>query len=70
MTLTPGDQRVRLDNVGPVRVRITSYQLGDEFRCTIDNVDPGATIARGRGVTRAAAEAEALNVAQGAIGSD
>jgi hypothetical protein len=36
-------------------VRITSYQLKDEWRCEIANVSPGATIARSTGPTREAA---------------
>jgi hypothetical protein len=44
-------------------VNITSYRLGAEFRCTIDNVDPGATIARSTAPTREQAEQEAVKSA-------
>jgi hypothetical protein len=45
-------------------VGIASYKIGDRFICQIDNVDPGARVARGEGQTRAAAEQEALAIAQ------
>lgn len=41
-------------------VNIASYQLGDKFYCTIDNVSPGAWIAKGEGSTREEAEKKAL----------
>lgn len=45
-------------------IGITSYKLKDRYYCKIDNVDPGATIARGQGATREEAEGEALRKAQ------
>jgi hypothetical protein len=36
-------------------VRIVSYKLKDDWRCEIDNVSPGAKIARATGPTREAA---------------
>ena len=44
-------------------IGITSYKLRDRFYCKVDNVDPGATIARAQGDTREAAESEALRKA-------
>jgi hypothetical protein len=44
-------------------VCITSYRLRDVFYCKIDNVDPGATIARAQGGTRDEAEGEAMRKA-------
>jgi hypothetical protein len=44
-------------------VNIISYRLGTEFRCSIDNVDPGATLSRTVGPTREAAEQEAVKLA-------
>ena len=41
--------------LGGWAVRITSYKLQSEWRCEIDNVSPGATIARAKGPSRAAA---------------
>lgn len=40
-------------------VRITSYQLKGEWRCEIDNVSPGATIARATGDSRETAVGKA-----------
>jgi hypothetical protein len=37
-------------------VRLTSYALEDRWYCKIDNVSPGATIARAEGVSREEAE--------------
>jgi hypothetical protein len=45
-------------------VRIVSYQLRGTFLCKIDNVDPGAVIARSQGPTRADAEREATQKAR------
>jgi hypothetical protein len=49
-------------------VCITSYKLRDRFVCKIDNVDPGATIARGHGATREEAEAGTLERAKLRLG--
>ncbi len=38
-------QVVRKDIAGQP-VSVTSYRIGDRFFCHIDNIDPGATIAR------------------------
>jgi hypothetical protein len=43
---------------------ITSYKLRDRFYCKIDNVDPGANVARAQGATREEAERDALRRAQ------
>ena len=40
-------------------VGIVSYRLGDKWFCEIDNLDPGARIARAEGPTREAAERDA-----------
>ncbi|MBL9008326.1 MAG: hypothetical protein JNJ46_28960 [Myxococcales bacterium] len=44
-------------------INVTSYRLRDRYYCKIDNNDPGATISRGQGETREAAEEEALRKA-------
>lgn len=44
-------------------IGITNYKLKDRYYCKIDNVDPGATIARGQGATQQDAEQEALRKA-------
>ena len=44
-------------------IEIETYQLGDVFYCTINNVDPGARFARAEGPTREDAESKALEKA-------
>ncbi len=46
------------------QVNIVSYKLGDRYCCEVDNVSPGARLARGEGATREGAEAEALDIAR------
>ncbi len=55
--------RERRENVSGWPVSIVSYRIGDCFYCTIDNVDPGARIARAEGATREEAEGKALHKA-------
>ena len=50
-------------------VNITSYRLAGEYRCVVDNVSPGAAIARGEGPTREIAENEAIGIAAKRLGS-
>lgn len=40
-------------------VGITTYRVGENWICKIDNVSPGAIVARGRGATRDEAVASA-----------
>ncbi len=61
--MTPEEYRERKESVPPYTVHITSYRLGDVYLCTIDNVDPGAVIARSKGSSREEAEAMALRSA-------
>ena len=42
-------------------VNVTSYQLGDRFYSTVDNISPGAWIAKTEGATREEAEKKALD---------
>jgi hypothetical protein len=46
------------------QVGIVSYKLGSRFICEIDNIDPGARLARAEGATREAAEEAAMVTAQ------
>ncbi len=48
-------------------VNLTSYKVGDRYHCIIDNVDPGAWIARAEGATREEAEAKATEQAQASL---
>lgn len=45
-------------------VRFTSYRLGDRYHCQVDNVEPGAVIARAEGATREDAERAAREQAR------
>ena len=44
--MRPEEYQERTQSVPPFQVHIVSYRLGDEFHCSVDNVDPGAVIAR------------------------
>ena len=50
-------------------VGVTSFRLGEEWICHVDNVSPGAIIARGRGASREEAEQAALAIATKRLGS-
>jgi hypothetical protein len=41
-----------------------SYKLGERFICEIDNVNPGARVARAEGSTREDAERTAIETAE------
>lgn len=64
MQSKPEEYQTRVEQVGEWRIRIVSYKLGDQFICTIDNVDPGATIARVIASTRSEAESVAVKKAK------
>jgi hypothetical protein len=49
-------------------VRLTSYRIGETFHCTLDNVSPGATLARTTGSTREEAERKAIERATERLG--
>jgi hypothetical protein len=49
-------------------VGIVSYRLGDRFICEIDNVNPGARVARAEGATREEAERAAIETAERRLG--
>jgi hypothetical protein len=53
------DYQRREENLAGWPVGIVSYRLGDRWFCEIDNVSPGARIARAEGPTREAAERDA-----------
>ena len=54
------EYRERYEEIAGWRAHIVSYKIGDRYYCTIDNVDPGARLARGEGATREEAETAAL----------
>ena len=45
------------------KARVTSYKLGDTYHCSVDNVSPGAVVARTEGKTREEAENGAVEKA-------
>ena len=45
------------------KARVTSYRLGDTYHCSVDNVSPGAVVARAEGKTREEAENRAVEKA-------
>jgi len=47
-------------NVNGVDLKITTYQIGNEYYCHIENKDPGAVIARAEGTDRNTAKELAL----------
>lgn len=44
-------------------VHLTSYRIGETYHCTVDNVSPGAAVARASASTRAEAERIAVEKA-------
>jgi hypothetical protein len=44
-------------------VNLTSYRIGENFHCTVDNVSPGATLVRTTGATREEAERKGIEKA-------
>jgi hypothetical protein len=50
------DYQRREEKLAGWPVGIVSYRLGEKWFCEIDNLDPGARIARAEGPTREAAE--------------
>ena len=58
-----GYERRRQELVG-WPIEIETYQVGDVFYCTINNVDPGARFARAEASTREDAEKQALAKAE------
>ena len=63
-SLRPEGYTERTEDLGPWKMHVVSYQLGQSYYCTVDNVDPGAVLARGSGQTLAEAEAMALEKAR------
>ena len=54
----------RRQPLGDWTIELETYQLGDVFYCTINNVDPGARFARAEAPTREEAERKALEKAE------
>ncbi len=58
----------RREKVGEFEINIESYRTGDTYYCSVDNVDPGAVVARAKGKTREEAEESAVKKASERIG--
>jgi hypothetical protein len=69
MTLKAEDYTTRREHVGPFEISIMSYRLGDTYYCSVDNVNPGAVVARADGATRAEAEEAAVAKARERVGN-
>jgi dsRNA-specific ribonuclease len=63
-TQRPEEYQRRQEKLAGWKVGIVSYRLGERYYCTVDNVSPGARLARGEGATREEAERQALDKAQ------
>ena len=54
------DYQRRREELGGWPVGIVTYRLGERYICEVDNVSPGARIARAEGDSREDAEQKAL----------
>jgi hypothetical protein len=61
--MKPEEYSRRQQQVGRWKINIISFKLGDRYYCTVDNVEPGARIARGEGATQEEAERSAIEKA-------
>ncbi len=68
MMLNSVEHRAETRDVQGWKVKLVSYKIGEKYYCHIDNVDPGATIARADGVTRNEAVQNALKKATARLG--
>lgn len=66
-TFKPEEYLEKKEKVIPFEMHIVSYRLNDTYYCTVDNVNPGAVIARSHGKTREEAEKIAITKARGAL---
>lgn len=63
-TLHAQGYRQRRVNLAGWDVTIITYKIGDQYHCVIDNVSPGATLARTEGSTLEQAETDAIGIAE------
>lgn len=63
-SLRAEDYRHRKQQLAGWDAGVTSYKIGGEYFCEVDNASPGGRIARGKGATREAAEREAIAEAE------
>jgi hypothetical protein len=58
--MLPTEYKERTESVPPFEIHVVSYRLENQYFCSVDNVNPGAVIARAQGRTREAVEAVAV----------
>jgi hypothetical protein len=51
-TLRAEEHENRREVLGGWEAEIVSYRIGETFHCHVNNVSPGATVARAEGTTR------------------
>ena len=66
--MKPEQYREARDELAGWPVRITSYKLGGKYYVTVDNVSPGAWIAKAEGATLQEAEQKARTDAAERLG--
>lgn len=54
--MRPEDYQTHTDDIAGWKVNVVTYRIGEKCYCQIDNVSPGARIARGEGASREEAE--------------
>ena len=62
------DYQRRREELAGWPVGIVSYRIGERYYCEVDNVSPGARIARAEGSSREEAERLAKEAAEGRLG--
>jgi hypothetical protein len=62
--MKPEEYSSRYEQVGRWKINIVSYKLGQEYICTVNNVEPGATLSRAQAATREQAEQTAITKAE------
>ena len=60
----PEEYSERRTQIAGWPITIITYRLGQIYRTTIDNADPGAWVVKAEGATKAEAESNALKEAQ------
>lgn len=63
------DRSTRHDELAGWPVRITTHRIGEIYYSSVDNVDPGATIARASAPSREEAERLAVEKARARLAS-
>ena len=64
MTMRAEDYTQRSLKLAGWPVHLISYKVGESWHCKVDNVSPGAEIARSIGCNQAEAERQALSKAE------